>query len=375
LLVLAATALAVLPILAIESGLSPKPWEWTRPVRPGIVEQVEHWARQGFHRDEASGKTDGWPNVLLSGEDRVRFRRVSGGIYLPEGYTPSRELAEDGYPRTLTRKDDGTIFIRIVEGTFTMGRIDGAVDDVPGISDHPGYPVQLSGFYMQQTEVTNGEIVRHLAEMGAPAACREWVERFSRLKTYLHGDEEQARKHPAGDIPWHIAKLYAGKRGGRLPTEAQWEFAARSQGENYRHVWAFQEKQAELQVPLMSRANINTFGDTKEGTAAVGRYPLDVTVQGIFDLTGNVREWCRDVWRPSPVNRQTVVGHDPDRGPSPDGDARAEDKRVVRGGSFMTSLEFGETINRDEPHPPDYVTDDIGFRIVIECPEIRRDAR
>ena len=63
---------------------------------------------------------------------------MPGGIfYLPEGYTAGAELAEDGYPRTLTRKDDGTIFIRIVGGDFTMGGVEAAAGGLPGDRRRP----------------------------------------------------------------------------------------------------------------------------------------------------------------------------------------------------------------------------------------------
>jgi formylglycine-generating enzyme required for sulfatase activity len=224
---------------------------------------------------------------------------------------------------------------------------------------------------MQQTEVTNGEISRHLAELGGAAACQEWWKRFGQLKTYLRDDEGLVRQHPAGALSWHTAKLYAGKRGGRLPSEAQWEYAARSQGRNLLRVWDFNEKRAVPQPPMDRLANINTVGNTTEDTAGVKRYPEDVTAQGIFDLTGNVREWCRDVWKPTLES----LGSANDPGPAPDHAAGAGDRRVVRGGSFQTPPEFGQTINRDEPQLPEFVTNDIGLRIVIECPGSRGDPR
>jgi len=256
------------------------------------------------------------------------------------------------------RKDRGQVFVRIAGDTFTMGCFDETVtpDDNP---TRPAHRVKLSGYYIQKTEVTNREIERYLEELG-PGICPEWTSRFEKLKINL--GEEEARKHPAVGIPWKIASDYAHKRGGRLPTEAQWEFAARSRGQDFYRVW---DHTGDRQEPLSQLANIQSFGANDSGTTAVGSYPLDATKQGVLDLTGNVREWCRDVWRR--YERQPKPEVDPQ--PEPNSREQAAVERVVRGGSFMSPPEMGSTTNRDEPHDASQATSDIGFRIVVECPE------
>lgn len=325
-------------------------------------EQVERWRRDGFEVDASAGETDGLPKALIAKGSKIRFLRTADGLYLPEGHEPGSELEEDGYPGTLTRTIDGTIFFRIVGGTFDMGHLD---------LGRPTHPVRLSGYYMQKTEVTNGEIERHLAGRGEAKALSDWEAKFKRLKFDLQ-DEEKARRHPAVNIPWDVARLYAAKRGGRLPTEAQWEFAARSRGGAYLRVWEFQG----IQHESMSRlANINTMfeSDSSLVTVAVENegYPRDATEQGIVAMTGNVREWCRDVFQEVlPAGIKPVI--DPDLAPV--GAVGDDVKMVVRGGSFNTPTDLGQTINREKPRPPRDVTPDLGFRIIIECPESPRDA-
>jgi formylglycine-generating enzyme required for sulfatase activity len=334
-----------------------------KPLGPAaIAAQVKLWTGQGYVVDPAVPKTAGrWPAVLIRSADKVKFQRNPSGLYLPAGYKPSSELAEDGYPRTLQR-DDGATFARIVGGTFLMGTLR-AVDSGP---DEPGKAaalVKLSSFYMQQTEVTNGLIEPFMNTLG-PNVGEQWRKSYDTLKspTKRGPGPDLARRYPASWISWRIAADYARETGARLPTEAQWEYAARSQGQPIVHVWG------NGSVPSEQPANIN-FGS---GTRAVGSYDQDMTAQGIRDMTGNVREWCRDVWKPIQSSSKPVL--DPSF-PPPSVAASDDLVMVVRGGSYLTGFELGRTTARDEPRKGGDVTDEIGFRTVIECPEVTLDPR
>lgn len=333
-----------------------------------IQRQIEIWRLQGFEVHGEDGYSRGWPTTLRGPGPggRVRFRRTPEGIYLPQGYQPSNARdPEDDRPRTLTHAD-GTTYLRIAGGTFTMGWDDdwGTPFDQ---STQPGHRVKLSGFYMQKTEVTNGEFERYL--QGGPGldSCPIWKSRFDLAKFHL--GEEQARKLPAVGIPWQDAEDYARTRGGRLPTEAQREFAARSRGRAYRRV---SEHQGFLGVPDSQLANIDN-RDYPCGVTEVAMYPEDVTAQGVCDLIGNAREWCRDAWRKryKPLTGLVV---DPWIAPDSSQQDVASQQVVVRGGSFLTEVGKGQTTHR-EPHAPGTESIDLGFRIIIECPEGPPDAR
>jgi serine/threonine protein kinase/formylglycine-generating enzyme required for sulfatase activity len=335
------------------------------PIDPEIKKWLEHWDGRGYHVVNNEGGTrPSWPNTLQM-EDGLRFHRTLGGIYLPEGYKPGDDTDPvDGRPRTLTHENWGT-FVRIAGGRFPMGCID---ESIPAQDDptRPAHPVSLSGFYMQTTEVTNGQMERYLEGVGSDV-CPLWKNKFIKLKRYGLTDD-QTRKHPAVGISWHIAAIYARKRGGWLPTEAQWEYAARSRGQDFLHVW---DRNGSPKGALSQLANLNTNGATEWGTAEVGSFPDDLTAQGVYDMTGNVREWCRDVWkRYDPSTQQALDPQFP-----PDRSGHPEVKMVVRGGSYQSSPEAGQTTNRDDPRPRDEVTPELGFRIVIECPELPSAAR
>jgi len=366
-----ALAVAAVAIVQIGSRLGiwtsvPRAWSASRSNDPtgghegrqDISKQIAVWKGRGYRVDPGGGTSGGWPAILVSEAENLRFRRMPGGIYLPEGFKPGEETDPlDGFPRTLVR-EDGQTFLRIAGGPFIMGDFDEPIAADVDDPTRPSHAVKLSGYYIQKTEVTNGEFERYLEDIGYNV-CAEWAKRYNRLKSLL--GEEEARKHPAVGIPWSIATSYARKRGGRLPTEAQWEFAARSRGLNLRRVWEFL---GDRQEPVRQLANIDNVGANDFGTEAVGSYQLDATVQGVLDLTGNVREWCRDVYRP--YVRGAAPESDPDIEPAPDGQGR--DRRVLRGGSFSSPPELGQTTNRDEPLEPGEAKLDVGFRLVIECP-------
>jgi len=242
----------------------------------------------------------------------------------------------------------------------------GWIDDwgiPPNNATRPAHSVKLSGFYMQKTEVTNGEFEHYLQERGPGLqSCPEWKSRFDKLKVYL--GEEQASKLPAVGISWQDAENYAEAMGGRLPTEAQWEFAARSRGKPHHHVW---DHKGILRVRIPQLANIENQVNLY-GAAAVASYPEDETAQGVRDLTGNVQEWCRDAWKLYEPGSGPVA--DPQTKPDSPGQSV-----VIRGGSFQTEIGKGHTTHREARAPGNVSSPDLGFRVVIEGPEGPPDKR
>src|SRR5206468_2315598 len=145
----------------------------------------------------------------------------------------------------------------------------------PDDPTQPPHQVTLSGYYLQTTEVTNGEVERFLLDHYADL-CPDWKDSFNRLKGKIV-EVGKARDCPAVGIPHHVAVHYARMRGGRLPTEAQWEFAARSRGREILWVWDhlgkdFEESHSQL-------ANLFTLGQHETSVVPVGGYPHDVTAQ------------------------------------------------------------------------------------------------
>ncbi len=141
--------------------------------------------------------------------------------------------------------------------------------------------------------------------------------------------------HPVVQIAWHDAVAYAEWAGKRLPTEAEWELAARGGLDRAEYCWG-----NELREGADWRSNIwqgkfpaeNTAGDGFVGTAPVGSFPPNG--YGLYDVSGNVWEWCADWYRPDYYERSAEKNP---AGPASSFDPQEPGipKRVQRGGSFM----------------------------------------
>jgi serine/threonine-protein kinase len=329
----------------------------SRPADPStIAAQLKHWAARGFVPEETALKPGAWPKTLVRVEDRMPFHRDASGIYIPRGYEASSEPADDNYPKLLERKESperkGATFARIIGGTFKMGSVKAGDAGILGSeADVPGPEVTLSSFYMQTTEETNGEIESYMESL-PPDVCKEWRDAYKNLKR-SNGLDAEAKKFPAVQIPWRIAADYAQVNGGKLPTDAQWEYAARSRGEDKPYVWG-----SGAETP--QTVNVSSFAVRK-----VALYPRDMTAQGIYDLAGNVQEWCRDPFK------EYEPGAPAQKDPQPaplKGNESDDRKMVLRGSSGFTEWNQAKTTSR-EPHLGGEVTNYIGFRMVIECPE------
>ena len=150
-------------------------------------------------------------------------------------------------------------------------------------------------------------------------------------------------RYPAVGIPHDLAERFARRRGGRLPTEAQWEYAARSRGKKRRYVWPDDTE------PSLARANIDSMSMIGAvNTIEVGKKEKDRTEQGIFDLTGNVREWCRDLWAAYPTSTEPLT--DPQGAPASE---KGKGEHIVRGGSFATYKDEFRTTRPRRPRDGD----------------------
>jgi formylglycine-generating enzyme required for sulfatase activity len=201
--------------------------------------------------------------------------------------------------------------------------------------------VTLSPFRTSRFPVTNLQYQRFAEESGK-AAPRHWVE--GRIP-------EGKEHHPVVYVSWKDAEAYCSwlsrriqaTSGGvvQLPTEAQWEFAARGE-EGRRYPWGGDE-------PTPEHAN---FGRNVGDTTPVGSYPRGATPAGIHDLAGNVWEWCRDWYGPYVESSAK----------DPTGPAKGL-KRVLRGGSFIIDPLILRGASRNDALP-EFDFDHVGFRVV-----------
>ncbi len=226
--------------------------------------------------------------------------------------------------------------------------------------------MNLTGYYIQEFEVTNGELEAFERDHHGAVAEQElepWREQFKSVAHTL--DSGTAANHPATRIPWLVAAEFARRHNAHLPSEAQWEFAARSRDSDRLLVWSPAD---DAKHQCNQLANLDAVVD-RNGvwTTEVGAFhEHDCTLQGVKDMAGNVREWCRDLMQPYDASEATDPTSPPDR-------KLTRSLVVVRGGSFLQNSETrfvshrgnGLPLSDDKPVPFD-----VGFRLVLECPEV-----
>lgn len=318
--------------------------------------------------------------------------------------------------------------VLIPAGEFTMGS--DAAYALP--NEHPAHRVKVSAFLIDKHAVTNADYAKFVEATGyktvaerpvdweelkkqvppgtpkppeemlqpgslvfhptkGPVDLRnmanwwEWVVGANWRHPEGPGSDIKGREnHPVVHIAWEDAVAYATWAGKRLPTEAEWEYAARGGLENKRYAWGDEEV-----VEGNFRANRwngkfpyeNSAEDGFVGTAPVGSFPPNGF--GLFDMGGNVWNWCADIYHGAAYEERQGGGVccDP-RGPVPGsperllrGDPSPPDvpgtlRRVIKGGSFLCSPDYCESYRPSARRgtPPDTGSSHVGFRCVKDGP-------
>ena len=300
-------------------------------------------------------------------------------------------------------------------GTFEMG------DDGPHALPHeqPVHRVHVDGFYVDGEAVTNArfaafveatgyvtvaerapnvdEIMRQLPP-GTPPPAKELLVPGSLVFTPVEGavDLRDASRwwrwvpgaswrHPAGpasniadkarhpvvQVAWEDAVAFATWAGGRLPTEAEWELAARGGREDAEHAWG-----SAPHDPARPQAHIytGTFPSHPAEPLPVGSHPPNG--YGLYDMSGNVWQWTQDWYRPDTYALDAARGVvrnplGPPEGLDPRSGGQAA--RVIRGGSFLCSDSYcrGYRVSARGNGAPDTGASHIGFRVVMTVEQWR----
>jgi formylglycine-generating enzyme required for sulfatase activity len=216
----------------------------------------------------------------------------------------------------------------------------------------PKHSVTIDDFYIDKHPVTNAEFKKFTESNPEWRADR--IPRALHNGNYLkHWNEKDTLKttadHPVVNVSWYAAVAYCQWVGKRLPTEAEWEHAARG-GLNALFPWGDQPVDA-------ARANFS--GSGIGTTSPVGHYPANA--YGMFDMAGNVWQFLADEWRPYAATPQKnpVAGGNLFL----DGTAflQVKTRRVIRGGSFG-GAPVNLWVEYRDSHPPDGAREFVGFR-------------
>jgi formylglycine-generating enzyme required for sulfatase activity len=240
------------------------------------------------------------------------------------------------------RLTDGKVIVHVPAGEFWLGSL--ADDPLASPDEWPQRRISLAGFWIDRTEITNAEY-RRCVEAGGCTPARSQGQRFA--------EPEQ----PVVGVDWFQAANYCAWAGGRLPSEAEWEKAARGpDGRTY--PWG-----NEFKGSVLNFCDANCIQDWRDRSAndgfkftgPVGSYPAGASPYGALDMSGSVWEWVADWYQ---AEAYALASADNPTGPP------AGQQRVIRGGSWFDTGRSLRVANRHKDAPT-FRYDKIGFRCVV----------
>ncbi len=327
--------------------------------------------------------------------------RFKGSIPAPESLGSKKTFSTIG-------------MVKIPAGNFMMG----ADNDQASADEYPKHKVVVNGFWMDATEVTNKQFAEFVKATGYKTVAErkpDWEELKKQLPagtpkpsaedlvpaslgfsppkqavdlnnygqwwSWVPGADWQHPEGPKSNIKgkenypvvhvcWDDAFAYAKWAGKRLPTEAEWEWAARGGLSNSIYPWGnepINEGKAKANSWQGNFPNLNTKQDGFYGIAPIGSFKPNG--YGLYDMAGNVWEWCSD-WYRNDYYKQLAKGTSNPVGPatSYDPEEPTVPKKVARGGSFMCNDSYcsGYRVARRMKSSADSGMSNMGFRCVAD---------
>lgn len=330
----------------LSSGADGTLRHWTRIARP-TPQDPALWSatrvcltpefRQETLSESAEEAMAGHAECMRRGAHPPRARPPACGDAPGFSVERHRPAAREAGAVTSFAGPAGITWVNFPPGWFRMGATNGAG------SAQPLHWARISAFALAQTETT----VRQYLDCVAAGACRA-IPDAPRVNTRLPQDRAY---HPVQVVTWPDARAFCTWVGGRLPTESEWEYAARGAGQPMPHPWGRAEPNCDLVIHHQT-------GDEKPScgrgyvTWPVCSRPRGHSAQGLCDLAGNVWEWVADFYDPT-YYLNSPLRAPPGPPPTP--------LRALRGGSWGNVAKVIGASKRDS-HAPGYGSSVVGFR-------------
>jgi formylglycine-generating enzyme required for sulfatase activity len=291
----------------------------------------------------------------------------------PTTFIPASNTAGDASIQSLGSEDEvpqvlaalASTLVSVPGGTFTMGTTpaevltavtacqdEGGNCDISfGEDSAPPHQVTLNAFQIEATEVTYEQYLGFLNWMG-PRSHLNGCDGFPCLVTLNETDVSNVtfdsanyrvpaaiNSHPVANVTWYGARAYCEAIGRRLPTEAEWERAARG-NDGRVYPWGNQ-----VDTTLANTSSRVDLAPEQRGAVEVGSYPATASSPyGVQDMAGNVAEWVSDWYSPTYYSQAEASGLNP-QGPP------VGTQKVLRGGSWDARMFFARSVHRQSLEP------------------------
>ena len=243
---------------------------------------------------------------------------------------------------TMVSEVDEMQLLYIPAGRFIMGSNQG------DSNEKPFHEVYLDAFWMDKFEVTHDQYKLCVADRACTAPTD--------ISFY---NNSSFKNHPVVNINWSQAKAYCQWAGRDLPSEAQWEKAARGDDER-KYPWGDNYPTSDYanlcDLGCASGSKLENFSDGYSQTAPVGNFPMGSSPYEVHDMAGNVWEWVNDWYAEDYYGSQREWAN-------PSGPMTGEEK-VLRGGAWDNSERFIRSTNRGWGSP-EVFGEDLGFRCAL----------
>ena len=304
---------------------------------------------------------------------------LAGGGSSASGSAPAEAAIESAQMRAFDNQRSP--MVRVEGGTFTRGTTRDEIAqaaawceannrncDTSQANDAlPAHRVQVDTFWMEVNEVTYQQFVAFLNTLGPGRhvdgcdghLCVVTRQESETASVILSGGEYRAtnpalNNYPVVDVTWYGAQAYCESLGRRLPTEAEWEYAARGVSGSI-FPWGDEWR---LDAANVRGSVQNTDGVIIAGPQAVGARPAYASRDGVRDLAGNVAEWVADWYAPDHYGSDEATRAN-DTGPA------EGTERVIRGGSWNDNLFYARSMQR-RSLSPSLTSASVGFRCVAD---------